>query len=427
MNKNNQTKPTKTWLTIILCFVMIFCGLGLWAQKGLFTVPLTEALNIDRTLYSFANTIRYAVTAIVNIFFGYFVNKFGSRKLIIVGFITLTLAPLCYALANNVWLIYLGGAFLGVGFSFASTAIVGYVVNKACRKNKGTIMGLVLCANGVAGAVVALIITPIINKGVFGYRNAFYLLAVISFVALILLFILYREPVVKETPEEVKDEQEKKENWEGIPFSLATKKTYFYLACVCILFTGILLTGVTSNYAAHMTDRGVSSDRLAVIAVIYSVALAVFKFANGFMYDRLGLRITITLDFVAALGSFLVLYFIDSSPASVYFGIVYAVLAGMALPLETVILPIYAKDLFGQKSFAKVLGIFVSLNQVGYALGDPMMNLSYTLTGSYDVGILISLGLIVLTIILIQFVINSANKIKKQTLSVNEEKISIEN
>ena len=145
MNKNNQTKPTKTWLTIILCFVMIFCGLGLWAQKGLFTIPLTEALNIDRTLYSFANTIRYAVTAIVNIFFGYFVNKFGSRKLIIVGFITLTLAPLCYALANNVWLIYLGGAFLGVGFSFASTAIVGYVVNKACRKNKGTIVGLVLC------------------------------------------------------------------------------------------------------------------------------------------------------------------------------------------------------------------------------------------------------------------------------------------
>jgi MFS family permease len=163
-----------------------------------------------------------------------------------------------------------------------------------------------------------------------------------------------------------------------------------------------------------MTDRGVSSERLAVIAVIYSSALAVFKFANGFMYDKFGLRITITLDFFAALGSFLVLYFIDDSPASVYFGIVYAILAGMALPLETVILPIYAKDLFGQKSFAKVLGIFVSLNQVGYALGDPMMNLSFTLTGSYDTGIIISIVLVVVTIIGIQFVINSANKIKKQ-------------
>ena len=413
-NTQRTPKPTKTWLTIALCFVMIFCGLGLWAQKGLFTVPITEALNIDRTLYSFANTIRYVVTAIVNIFFGYLVNKFGSRKLILVGFTALTLAPFLYGIANNVWLIYLGGACLGIGFSFASTAIVGYVVNKACRKNKGTIMGLVLCANGAAGAIVALIITPIIGAGKFGYRNAFYLLTAISFVALVILLIFFREPVLKEKPEEFKDEKEKKENWEGIEFSVAKKKTYFYLACICILFTGILLTGVTSNYAAHMTDRGVSSERLAVIAVIYSSALAVFKFANGFMYDKFGLRITITLDFIAALGSFLVLYFIDDSPASVYLGIVYAILAGMALPLETVILPIYAKDLFGQKSFAKVLGIFVSLNQVGYALGDPMMNLSFTLTGSYDTGIIISIVLVVVTIIGIQFVINSANKIKKQ-------------
>ena len=414
---NKKTKPTKTPLTIALCFVMIFCGLGLWAQKGLFTVPITEALNLDRTLYSFANTLRYATTAIINIFFGYLVNKFGSRKLILVGFTALTLAPFLYGIANSIWPIYLGGVCLGIGFSFASTAIVGYVVNKACRKHKGTIMGLVLCANGAAGAIVALIITPIISSGTFGYKNAFFLLTVISLVALVLLFIFFRDPVVNETPEELKDEKEKKENWEGIEFSVAKKKAYFYLACICILFTGILLTGVTSNYAAHMTDRGITSERLAVIAVIYSSALAVFKFINGFMYDKLGLRITITLDFVAALGSFLVLYFIDSSPSSVYFGIVYAVLAGMALPLETVILPIYAKDLFGQKSFAKVLGIFVSLNQVGYALGDPMMNLSYTLTGSYDVGIIISICLIIVTVIGIQFVVSSANKLKKAPLS----------
>lgn len=411
-NVNKKDGKSRTVLTIVLCFVMIFCGLGLWAQKGLFLAPITEALNVSRTAYSFADTCRYVTTAIVNIFFGFFVNRFGSKKLIIVGFFALTLAPLCYAFATSVWLFYVGGCLLGIGFSFASTAIVGYVVNKVCRKNKGTIMGAVLCANGVAGAIVALIITPIIEADVFGYKNAFYLFAIISAVALLLFIFLYKEPKNAIEDGEVLDKQEKKENWQGIYYEQALKKKYFYLACVCILLTGLVLTGVISNYAAHLRDRGFSADQISVVAVISSIALAVFKFLNGFVYDRAGLRFTITVDCAAAVLVMVILYFITASPLGFAFGIIYAILGGVALPLETVMLPIYAKDLFGQRGFNKVLGIFVSLNQVGYALGAPLMNLAYDLLGTYNLGLIISAVLMVITIILLQIVISSANKLK---------------
>ncbi len=411
-NVNKKDGKSRTVLTIVLCFVMIFCGLGLWAQKGLFLAPITEALNVSRTAYSFADTCRYVTTAIVNIFFGFFVNRFGSKKLIIVGFFALTLAPLCYAFATSVWLFYVGGCLLGIGFSFASTAIVGYVVNKVCRKNKGTIMGAVLCANGVAGAIVALIITPIIEADVFGYKNAFYLFAIISATALLLFIFLYKEPKNAIEDGEVLDKQEKKENWQGIYYEQALKKKYFYLACVCILLTGLVLTGVISNYAAHLRDRGFSADQISVVAVTSSIALAVFKFLNGFVYDRAGLRFTITVDCTAAVLVMVILYFITASPLGFAFGIIYAILGGVALPLETVMLPIYAKDLFGQRGFNKVLGIFVSLNQVGYALGAPLMNLAYDLLGTYNLGLIISAVLMVITIILLQIVISSANKLK---------------
>ena len=411
-NVNKKDGKSRTVLTIVLCFVMIFCGLGLWAQKGLFLAPITEALNVSRTAYSVADTCRYVTTAIVNIFFGFFVNRFGSKKLIIVGFFALTLAPLCYAFATSVWLFYVGGCLLGIGFSFASTAIVGYVVNKVCRKNKGTIMGAVLCANGVAGAIVALIITPIIEADVFGYKNAFYLFAIISATALLLFIFLYKEPKNAIEDGEVLDKQEKKENWQGIYYEQALKKKYFYLACVCILLTGLVLTGVISNYAAHLRDRGFSADQISVVAVTSSIALAVFKFLNGFVYDRAGLRFTITVDCTAAVLVMVILYFITASPLGFAFGIIYAILGGVALPLETVMLPIYAKDLFGQRGFNKVLGIFVSLNQVGYALGAPLMNLAYDLLGTYNLGLIISAVLMVITIILLQIVISSANKLK---------------
>ena len=185
---------------------------------------------------------------------------------------------------------------------------------------------------------------------------------------------------------------------------------------MCILLTGLVLTGVISNYAAHLKDRGFTAEQISVVAVVSSIALAVFKFLNGVVYDRAGLRITITVDCVAALLVMVVLYFIVPTGTGFAFAIVYAILGGIALPLETVMLPKYAKDLFGQKSFSKVLGIFVSLNQVGYAFGAPIMNLFYDINGSYDTGLIVSAVVMIITIVLLQIVISTANKLKKLPL-----------
>ena len=73
-------------------------------------------------------------------------------------------------------------------------------------------------------------------------------------------------------------------------------------------------------------------------------------------------------------------------------------------------LPLYASDLFGEKSFAKVLGIFVSVNVAGYALGAPLLNLCYDVLGTY-VPSLVAVGLIMSVVfVLLQFVITAAHK-----------------
>ena len=67
---------------------------------------------------------------------------------------------LCYALATNVLLLYLGGILLGIGLSWTTTTMVGYVINIWSKNNKGTIMGAVLAANGVGGALALVTPTP---------------------------------------------------------------------------------------------------------------------------------------------------------------------------------------------------------------------------------------------------------------------------
>ena len=407
----DKKKFDYNFVIIALCFMMILFGLGLWSAKSLYVVPITSALGVTRSAYSLAETMRYVSLAIVNIFFGYLVGKFGSKKLICAGFVALTGAATLYAVANTVWVLYIGGILLGVGLSWTSTTMVGYVVNKACKKNRGTIMGFVLAANGISGAVMAQVVSFFINNtsNPFGYRKAFVFMAVVAAIMLVVLLIFYREPKSEEQAEMPK-KKARGTGWIGISYDQAKRKAYFYYACVCILFTGFVLHGVTSVSAAHMSDVGLDGAYIATVTSVFSLSLAAFKFINGFIYDRTGLRFTITVDCVAAIVSMGCLLFMKNNVSGMVLAMAYGVLAGLALPLETVMLPIYANDLFGDKSFSKVLSIYVSFNQIGYALGASVINLFYDFTGSYNLSFIICIALMVAILTVLQFVITSAHK-----------------
>lgn len=99
--------------------------------------------------------------------------------------------------------------------------------------------------------------------------------------------------------------------------------------------------------------------------------------------------------------------------------VIYAVISSLALPLETIMLPIYAGDLFGEKSFNKIMGIFVSANTAGYALGSVMMNTIFDVFGSYNPGFIICAVAMFLVIIALQFVISAAHKARKEIEAAN--------
>lgn len=401
---------------------MILFGLGLWATKGLFVAPTTKALGISRSAYSVSDTMRFIATATVNVFFGTLVNKFGSKKLICAGFVALTVAALLYAVADSVFVFYVGGFILGVGLSWTSTTIVGYVVNKVCAKNRGTIMGFVLAANGIGGAIAAQFISPFINgtDDPFGYRNAYLFMAAITAAVLVVLLLFYREPISSQGEKAPLKKKARGAGWVGIEYNQAIKKSYFYGACVCIFLTGMVLQGITGVYSAHMSDVGLDGAYIATVASAASISLAVFKFLNGFIYDRFGLRTTVTLDCVATVLAVVALCLLTNSPLGMALAIVYAILSGIALPLETVVLPIYANELFGEKSFNNVLGIFVSLNQIGYAVSGPLFGICYDLSGSYKIALIVGGAIMSTVFILLQFVITSAHKVKREVTRQQE-------
>ena len=378
-----KIKENYHWVIVVACFLLIFAALGICGgNKSLYLAAVPDALGIARGAYSIGDSLRYVAQSITNLFFGALIMKFGPRKMVGAGMCALTLSCMINSLATNVWHIYLGGIVLGVGLTFTGTAYVGYVIRRWCKKNQGTILGLVLCANALGGAVTAPLFTPmILGDDPFGYRNAYRIAALIAFCVGVLMVLFIRD--TKDEKQLPQKKKAKGNTWEGITFRQALRKPYFYIACACIFVTGAVLQSVNGVSSAHMKDQGLDAGFIATSISIHALALAAFKFLSGFLYDRKGLKFTMLICDTAAVLMILLLSFVSTSTQGRVYAISYSVLSSLALPLETVMLPLIAGDLFGEKEYSKLLGIFVSINTAGYALGPLVSNICFDAIGTY--------------------------------------------
>ena len=422
MDENQKKKLDYKWVIIALCFLMVLITLGFCSSnRSLYLTAMTEALGVKRSAFSVGDSLRYIATSVVNIFFGSLVARFGTKKLICAGIFSLIISSLLYSYGTGLLAIYLAGAFLGIGFSWTTTTMVGSVVNKWCEGSKGTIMGFILASNGVGAAVAAQILSPIIYEegNAFGYRNA-YLLVTLILVALLVVMLLFYKDKPEGNGEVVKNNSKKKKTsdvWIGMEFSEAKKKSYFYGTAICIFFTGLILQGITGIAAAHMKDVGMDAAHIASVLSVSSLALTAFKFLAGVMYDKFGLRVAVTVSDVAAVAAMLILALLTKTKAGMILAMSYGVLASLALPLETIMLPNFAMDLFGVKSFDKILGIFVSVNTAGYAVGVPLMNVSYDLWGTYKGMLIVLAGVMTVIAVVFQFVMTAAHRERKNEIS----------
>lgn len=379
------------WVIACVCFMTVFVCLGFCSSnKALYLAAITEALGIKRSLFSFNDSIRFISTAVVNLFFGSLVSRFGTKKMILFGVCALIGAVLVYAHAETVGLFYLGGCLLGIGLAFTTTTMVGCVIRRWFREHGGKITGFVLAANGLGGAAAAQIVSPIIYEegNPFGYRNAYKLVAVILLILLAVLLVLFRERESTGEGEKTKGRPAAKANpVKGTP--------WFYAVAGCVFLTGLVLQGIEGISAAHLKDVGLDTEFIANVLGVHALALALFKFLTGIFYDRFGIGRTVLCCDIAAVAVTFVLALVQSSPAGMVLAMVYGIFSSLALPLETVLIPLFTGELFGNGDFDRMLGILVAVNTAGYAVGTPLVNWCYDMTGSYT-PILYVLGFVML-------------------------------
>jgi MFS family permease len=330
------------------------------------------------------------------------------------GFTSLISFALINSFATHLVHFYIASVFLGMGLAWTTTTMTSVVINNWCTKNKATITGAVLSANGLGGAVSAQILSPIIfSKDGNGFRDAYRIVAIILAVMLILILLFFKER--PKGAEKILVSKNKKRKirgggWVGMEFSEVKKKPYFYLTLVCMLLTGMSLNGLGEIANLHMYDVGLSKSFVATVATISSIYLMTSKFLNGLMYDKMGIKKTMNIAYFCAFFALGLIAIISNTTVGKIIAIARIFFSGIALPLETVMISIFANELFGNKSFNKVIGLFSAATTAGFALASPFSQLWATLFGNYTVAMICFAVFMLFVTVTMQFVLKSAHK-----------------
>ncbi len=439
--KKKEKKFYYGWWIVIVCFLMIFITLGFGSStKSTYLKVICEEMGYARSAFSINDSLRYVATAVMSFLFGSLILKLKPKLMISLGFLFLIISFLIYCVATELWHFYVGGVFLGAGFSWTGTTMVGYVVEKWFPSNKGTIMGVILAANGVGGVASENLMTPIILggdellegsgflslvarffssfTGLSGWRLSYFITALLFAVtAIVVILVIKARPQDKGLqPLILKGKKSKARSleWEGYELKVILRKPYFYVTAVCVFLFGFILQSSSGISKAHMLDKGFSSESIILLFSFSSLLITLSKMFTGFLFDKCGIKVVVITCGACAFASVLCLGLIDS--VAMLPAWIYTILYPISIPLETIVIPLLVSQMFGKRAYAAILGYYIAFNMLGYATGVPIVNLFYDLFGSYN-GVLLAQAIIVFAVTVVSvFSIMLADKDRKKYL-----------
>lgn len=402
------------WIIAAVAFTVMFIAQGMVNSTfGLYQVPVTTDTGISRAQFSSIATFRFATAMVCSIFFGTLAKKLGLRRLCFTGLLFLTAALIVLSVSSRPWSFYLGGILLGVGCIIPNTSLVSSLLNNWFVKNRGFILGLTLCASGLGGSIFNQVVSGWITGG--GWRHAYRTAACFAFAAAIAAVILMRN-----TPEEkgllpVGSEEKAEEGssvrpaaeLKGTVFKDALKTPLFYLIMLCAFFIGFINNPVYVSVPAQIVDKGFTSAQGATASSIIFISIAVSKVCLGRINDRIGVKATVCIGFIANFAG-LALLLTAGKLAGFY---IFAAIFGLSVPLENMIMTLIIGSVFGRKEYPSFIGVAHAMVSAGVAVGNPLFGLCYERFGNYRYMIALCLVIAVLCFITIMRAITKSEKV----------------
>ena len=384
MNRNGLVKSSNyAWCVMILLTLMQFVYAGLTLSTvTLYMEPILSAHpELSRTAYSLTITLNGGANAIISVFYGKFVEKFGMKTMVSVCSLMMIAGVLLYATGTVIWMFYLAAILQGISLCFCSGATCSIIFSKWFAHSTGTLLSITAIGSGLAGVIFSPIVSTWIST--IGWTGSLYInCAIVVFTAILLIVFL------KDSPEKygIKPMWNDKvkiaeESGKIIPYGVTSKEAYktvqFWCGTIGIGLFGLIIYGAICNISVFSSDLGY--DGGVMLSVMYAANI-VLQLPFGILADKLGIRVCMVAYSIMAIGA----VFIYATAPAIGMMYVGTVLLGGSFCILKATLPVYTLQIFGNRAQGQIMGIMIAVMNCGVAFGMPVLNAAYDLTGSYS-------------------------------------------
>lgn len=356
-------------------------GLGLALNHymmSLFGPELIAEFGWSKAQYALIGTTPFVMLFLLP-FAGRFADRVGPRKAAAVGFIFLPIGYLALSLMNGNFYIFFAIMVLkGSIGTLTTTMVFARVIVERFKAARGFALSIVMTGSPLAGAIAVPLIARYMD--LYGWREAFRLMALISIVAGIVTWtLLGREKTAQAATSHV--------HFTGRQLLALTRNPLFLFAIGGMLLVNIPQIIAASQIKLVLEDNGLR-DQLATWCVsLYAGGVAIGRFISGLALDRFPVhKVALwTLGF-PALG----LAGIASPYDAPWFLAASMLVLGLAQGAEGDIGAYVIARKFAVANYSLLLSFMTGALTLGAALGSLILSITLGRTGDYVVFLYLS-------------------------------------
>ncbi|MBS7616255.1 OFA family MFS transporter [Candidatus Bathyarchaeota archaeon] len=383
------------WLIVIAGLMTMFC-LGAIYAYSVIAVPLRKVfeasppegygLAVTSTEMQIPFIVFLFVFAVTMPLTGKYIEKYGPKKIALVGAVFVGLGWFLASFATSPWtLIFLYGVIggLGVGIAYNCPIVTS---TRWFPDRRGLAVGLTVLGFGFSAAIVGPLVDFLVAN--FGVFTMFQILGVLFFVLMVIFAFFLRFPPAGWKPKGWKPPESKAAARAELTRGEMVKTGSFYALWICYTIgtlAGLMAIGVAKSVGLEVANNAGINE--AEISTLLTALMIPFACCNGFgrplfgwITDKLAPKKMAIISFTLILLASLLIY---TNPASIIAYVITFAILWLNLGGWLAIAPAATAYFFGTKDYARNYGLVFTAYGAGAVIGNILAGQAKDLFGAY--------------------------------------------
>jgi MFS family permease len=386
-----KPKSSKTYiLATAFLSLLAIVGFALYGLPFFYDFYMKE-FGWSRTVVTSGNALgKLLVAPLFGFIAGWLIDRYGPRRMLMAGALMTGSAMIALSLMNSLALFYVAYIFVALGYVFGGPLPCQVLISRWFSKNRGKAMGIAYLGIGTGGALVPLIAASLENK--VGWHMALLTIGFLVIVIAVPLSFFLKDPRMKQEELAVISP--------AVPISDILKNRNFYLLALGSMCSIGAVGGINQHLKLYLRDLSFTQAQAAqVMSLVLFMSLA-GRLLMGFLADLMKRKHVMILIYLIV-GFSIPLLLLPDFPGRIY---LFAVIFGIGLGGDYMIIPLMAGDLFGVKTLGRVMGIVLVADGLAESLTPMLVGALYNdAEKSYLIGFTVVICMAIAGAIIVSF------------------------